>query len=301
MDKLAAITLFTKVVETGSFSEAGRQSGISPSSVSRRIDELERWVGATLFHRTTRKLNLTDAGRSFHGRTRAILLDLEEARTLAGQRQDRPSGLVRMTVPEGMEHHLSPALSDFQADWPEVSFVLDFSARITDLVGEGFDLALRVGGMEDSTLKARWMAAAPRYLCASQAYLDREGTPERPEDLEAHNCLVYRATPGHNLWRFKSGNRRIDVRASGNIAANSGVALVNAARDGRGIILSPGWLVGAALASGDLVAILPEVEPDPARLPVYAVHPYQRFVPPKVKVLVDFLARRFGDTYDWRR
>lgn len=299
LDRLGAISLFAKAVETGSFSEAGRQSGLSPSSVSRRIDELEGWIGAALFHRTTRKLNLTEAGFSFHERTHDILLDLEEARTVAGQLQDHPSGLIRMTVPEGMEHHMSPALSDFQALWPDVSLVLDFSARIVDLVGEGFDLAIRIGQMEDSTLKARSIAAAQRFLCASKQYLMEAGTPNRPEDLENHNCLIFKALPGYNIWRFKSGNGTIDVRASGSFSANSGNALVNAAREGRGIILSPGWLVGSSLAKGDLVEILPEFSPNPARVPLYAVHPYQRFVPPKVTALVDFLAGRFGDDYDW--
>lgn len=301
MDRLGAISLFAKVVETGSFSEAGRQSGLSPSSVSRRIDELEGWVGSALFHRTTRKLHLTEAGLSFYERTHDILLGLEEARTVAGQLQDHPSGVIRMTVPEGMEHHLSPAFSDFQAQWPDVRLILDFSARIADLVGEGFDLAIRIGQMEDSTLKARKIAAARRYLCASRRYLEEAGTPKRPDDLENHNCLIYRALPGYNIWRFKSGGGTIDIRASGSFSANSGNALVNAACDGRGIILSPGWLVGPSLANGDLVEIMPKFTPNPARVPLYAVHPYQRFVPPKVQTLVDFLARRFGDDYDWRR
>ena len=301
LDRLDALSLFAKAVETGSFSEAGRQAGLAPSSVSRRIDELEGWVGSVLFHRTTRQLTLTEAGQSFYARTRDILLDLEEARTVAGQLQDRPAGLIRMTVPEGMEHHLSPALSDFQTRWPDVGLVLDFSPRIADLIGEGFDLAIRVGDMADSTLKARKIAAAQRYLCASAQYLATAGTPARPEDLEDHNCLIYRAVPGYNVWRFETGNGTVDVRASGSFSANSGNALVNAARDGRGIVLSPGWLVGPSLATGDLVEILPGVSPSPARVPLYAVHPYRRFVPPKVTALVDFLARRFGDDYDWRR
>ena len=301
MDRLAAISLFAKAVETGSFSEAGRQSGLSPSTVSRRIDELEGWVGSALFHRTTRKLSLTEAGLSFYERTRGIPLDLEEARTVAGRRRDHPSGLIRMTVPDGMERHLSPALSDFQTQWPDISLVLDFSARIVDLVAEGFDLALRIGQMEDSTLKIRKIAAARRYLCASKSYLEAAGTPKRPKDLEDHNCLIYRARPGYNLWRFKTRSGTIDIRASGSFSANSGNALVNAARDGRGIILSPGWLAGPSLANGDLVEIMPGVSPHPARLPLYAVHPYQRFVPPKVTTLVDFLAKRFGDDYDWSR
>jgi DNA-binding transcriptional LysR family regulator len=300
LDRLGAISLFAKAVETGSFSEAGRQSGVSPSSVSRRIDELENWIGSALFHRTTRQLVLTDAGRSFYERTRAILLDLEEARTVAGQLEDRPTGLIRMTVPEGMEHHLSPAISEFQAQWPDVSIVMDFSATVTDLIAEGFDLAIRVGQLEDSTLKTRRIAAARRHLCASKEYILNAGKPKRPKDLEHHNCLVYRAHLGYNVWRFETRSGIVNVRASGNFAANSGNALVNAARNGQGIIMSPGWLVGSFLADGELIELLmPKCSPEPARVPLYVVHPYDKFVPPKVKTLIGFLARRFCDTYDW--
>ena len=299
MDRLGALSLFAKAVETGSFSEAGRQSGLAPSSVSRRIVELEAWIGAALFHRTTRKLNLTEVGRSFYERTRHILLDLEEARTVAAQLEDHPSGLVRLTAPTSMEHHLTAAIGEFQARWPGVSFALAFSDRIVDLVGEGFDLAVRIGRLEDSTLKARKIAEARRYLCASRRYLEQAGTPKRPEELEDHNCLIFRTHLGYNVWRFKTNDHIVDVRASGNFSANSGNTLVGAARDARGLILAPEWLVGPSLASGELVEVLPKHPPDPDRTPLYAVHPYQRFVPPKVKTFVDFLVKRYGKGYDW--
>ena len=299
MDRLGALTLFAKAVETGSFSEAGRQSGLAPSSVSRRIVELEGWVGAALFHRTTRKLNLTEVGRSFYERTRGILLDLEEAKVMAAQLEDHPSGLIRLTIPASMERHLTVAIGEFQARWPGVRFALTFTDRVVDLVGEGFDLAVRLGRLEDSTLRARKIGEARRYLCASPRYLDRAGAPGRPEDLAGHNCLIFRTHPGYNVWRFKAGGRTIDVRASGSFSANSGNALINAARDGMGLVLVPEWLVGPSLAIGELVEVLPKHQPVPDRTPIYAVHPYQRFVPPKVKTFVDFLAKRFGKGYDW--
>ena len=137
MDRLGALSLFAKAVETGSFSEAGRQSGLAPSSVSRRIVELKGWVGATLFNRTTRKLNLTEVGRSFYERTRGILLDLEEAKVVAAELEDHPSGLVRLTIPASMERHLTAAICEFQSRWPGVQFALTFTDRVVDLVGEG--------------------------------------------------------------------------------------------------------------------------------------------------------------------
>ncbi len=299
LDKLGALTLFAKAVETGSFSEAGRQSGLAPSSVSRRIVELEAWVGAVLFHRTTRKLNLTEVGRSFYERTRGILLDLEEAKVMAAQLEDHPSGLIRLTIPASMERHLTAAMGEFQARWPGVRFALTFTDRVVDLVGEGYDLAVRMGRLEDSTLRARKIGEARRYLCASPRFLVRAGTPQRPEDLADHNCLIFRTHPGYNVWRFKSGGKTVDVRASGSFTANSGNALISAARDSMGLILAPEWLVGPYLANGELVEILPNHPPVPDRTPLYAVHPYQRFVPPKVKTFVEFLVKRYGTGYDW--
>jgi DNA-binding transcriptional LysR family regulator len=299
MDKLGALSLFAKTVETGSFSEAGRQSGLAPSSVSRRIVELEGWVGATLFHRTTRKVNLTEVGRSFYERTRGILLDLEEAKVMAAQLEDHPSGLIRLTIPASMERHLTAGIGEFQARWPGVHFALTFTDRVVDLVGEGYDLAVRIGQLQDSTLRARKIGEARRFLCASPRYLDRTGAPESPEDLADHNCLIFRTHPGYNVWRFKSGARTVDVRASGSFSANDGNALIHAARDARGLILAPVWLVGLSLATGELVEVMPKHPPVPDRTPLYAVHPYQRFVPPKVKTFVEYLVKRYGKSYDW--
>lgn len=299
MDRLAALSLFTKVVEAGSFSEAGRRMGLAPSSVSRRMVELEAWVGATLFHRTTRQLRLSDVGQRFHERVPGILLDLEEARVVAAQLEDHPAGLLRLSVPDSMERHMTIAMCVFQARWPGVCFSFDFTDRVVDLVAEGFDLALRIGRLQDSTLKARKITEARRILCASPRYLEKAGWPERPEDLADHNCLTFRTHPGYNVWRFATAKTTLDVRASGSFSANSGRALMAAACDGLGLILAPEWLVGGALAQKNLVEVLPDFAPVPDRTPLYMVHPYQRFVPPKVRTFVDFLVGRFGKDYDW--
>ena len=218
---------------------------------------------------------------------------------MAAQLEDHPSGLVRLTIPASMERHLTAGIGEFQARWPAVHFALTFSDRVVDLVGEGFDLAVRIGRLEDSTLRARKIGEVRRYLCASPRYLNRAGTPEHPEDLAAHNCLTFRTHPGYNIWHFKARGRTVGVRASGNFSANSGNALIIAARDARGLILAPEWLVGPSLATGELVEVMPKNPPAPDLTPIYAVHPYQRFVPPKVKTFVDFLAKRYGKAYDW--
>ena len=300
MDQLGAIALFNKVVETGSFSEAGRQANLAPSSVSRRVVDLEGWLGATLFHRTTRKLNLTEVGRSFHERTRHILLDLEEARTIAASLEDKPAGLVRISVPASLEQHIVVATALFQDRWPEVTFGLISTDRKVDLVAEGFDIAIRAGQLKDSTLRARKLTDVTRRLCASPQYLAIAPKLANPRDIEEHQCLALRRGPGSNTWRFRRGRRVVSVEAGGGFTANSGNMLVTAARHGRGLILSPDWILGPALARGDLVEVLSEFEPYPRSSGLYAVHPYQRFIPPKVRIFVDFLVERFSDNYDWR-
>ncbi|MBL4684799.1 MAG: LysR family transcriptional regulator [Nannocystaceae bacterium] len=301
MDQLGALSLFNKVVETGSFSEAGRQSNLAPSSVSRRVSDLEAWVGATLFHRTTRKLNLTEVGRLFHERTRNILLDLEEARVIAAESEDKPSGLVRITLPASLESHIVVATAIFQAKWPDVSFGLTSTDRKVDLVGEGFDLAIRAGRLNDSTLRARKIAEVPRSLCASPRYLASAPPLVCPQDVAHHECLTLGRKSGDHTWRFKDGDSIIEVRASGRMAANSGNMLLTAARNGCGLMLSPAWVMGPSIASGELVRVLPDTPPDPPYSALYVVHPYQRFIPPKVRVLIDFLVGYFGDSYDWSR
>ena len=299
MDQLGAIALFNKVVETGSFSEAGRQSNLVPSSVSRRIVDLEGWVGAALFHRTTRKLNLTEAGRLFHERSRSILLDLEEARTTAAALEDTPSGLVRVSVPASLEQHIVVATALFQARWPDVSFGLTSTDRKVDLVAEGFDIAIRAGRLADSTLRARKFAEVTRRLCASPQYLATAPPLNHPRDIANHSCLALRRNPGYNLWRFTDADEVVEVRASGQFTANTGNMLVTAARHGRGLMLSPDWIMGPPIARGELVKLLPNHTPYPATSPLHAVHPYQSFIPPKVKVFIDFLIERFRDDYDW--
>lgn len=299
MDRLGAISLFTKVVETGSFSEAGRQTGRSPASVSRQIKELEEWIGGRLFTRTTRKITLTEIGRSYYGRVRHILLDLEEAQVIAAGMQDYPTGNIQITVPASLESHLTVAAANFQARWPGVEFSFSVTDEVVDLVKEGFDMAIRIGRLQDSTLKARKISEAKRVICASPKYLEASGTLERAEHLQNHNCLTFSASPGYNIWQFRRGSKTIDIRAEGRFRTNSGPALVCAARLDMGIILVPEWLVSPFLKSGELVSLLKNDQLSEATTPIYAVHAYERFVPPKVKIFIDYLVERFGGNYDW--
>ena len=299
VDRLEGIALFNKVVEVGSFSEAGRQSNLSPSSVSRSVVELEDWVGATLLHRTTRRLRLTEVGRVFHERSKEILLDLEEARVTAGQLENVPAGLLRVSMPASLEQHLVVAASLFQERWPQVSFSLVSSDRPVDLVAEGFDMVVRSGTLDDSTLRARKIVEVKRTLCGSPQYLEAAPALTHPRDIEGHDCLILGRARSHRNWRFTRGKAECQVRASGRFVANSGNMLVSAARRGRGLVLSPDWIVGPYLASGELVEVLPDFTPSPAASTLYAVHPFQRFIPPHVRLFIDFLVERFAGNYDW--
>jgi len=299
MDYLGAIALFNKIVEAGSFSEAGRQSNLSTSSVSRRIGELEAWVGATLLHRTTRKLSLTEVGRVFHQRTKDILLDLEEARITAAQLENQPAGLMRVSMPASLEQHIVVAASLFQARWPDVSFNLVSSDRSVDLIAEGFDLVIRAGALRDSTLRARKIADVRRRLCASKEYLKNAPDLNHPRDIENHDCLILSRTQNTKIWLFSDGGKIQDVRASGKFIANSGNMLNSAARNGRGLLLAPDWIVAPSIASEELVELLPDFSPHPSVSTLYAVHPYQRFVPPHVRLFIEYLSERFSEDYDW--
>lgn len=300
MDTIAAMRMFTRVVETGSFSAAGRQLGTAPSSVSRLIGELEYDLGARLFHRTTRKLSLTEAGRLYHARAIGILLDVEEAWLAVSEITDAPSGVLRVNIPASLAcRHMIPAVSAFQERYPAVRTAVSVTDRMVDLVEEGFDLAIRIGHLSDSSLVARRLGAARRAVCASPAYLKKNAAPKTPEDLARHSCITFRTHPGANGWAFKGPKGRSVVRVSGALFANDGPTLVSAAVAGLGLVLVPRWLTGTEIKRQELRVVLDDYTPDPSDTPFYAVYPHQRHLPPKVRVFIDFLVERFGQETEW--
>ena len=301
MDNLAGLRVFTRVVESESFSAAGRDLGLAPSSVSRRIGELEQALGVRLFHRSTRKLSLTEAGETYYERSREILRALEEAALAVSERRAEPSGVLRLTAPTSLApRHIAPAIAAFQARYPLVTLVMSVTDRTADILGEGFDLAIRAGRLEDSSLVARKLGEARRLACASPAYLERAGRPTHPEELRDHACLTFRRHAGSNLWRFLKDGETHEVRASGPFVADDSETLVSAACSGLGIVLGPEWLVGPALGTGALFKVLPDYAAEPATTPLYAVTPPGPHLAPKIRAFVDFLAARFARNYDWR-
>ncbi len=295
MDTIAAVRCFMRVVDAGSFSGAGRQLGLAPSSVSRQIADLEEQLGATLFHRTTRKLSLTEAGHTYLERAARIIHEIDEAQLAVARLDGSPTGILRVTMPSGVGRFLlADAVPAFCDRYPAVQIVLSMTDRLVDLVDMGIDLAIRIGRQRDSSLVARKIGESPRVVCGSPAYLKRCGQPKTPAELADHDCLTWREHPGSNLWRFEGEEGRSEVQASGSLFASNADALAAAAIGGLGLVLLPDWNVGLELRDGRLRPVLSNYRAVPAISAIYAVYPRNPHLPPKVRAFIDFLVERFS-------
>jgi DNA-binding transcriptional LysR family regulator len=301
MDRLAAIEAFVRVAECGSFSKAAERLHSSKSVVSRQVGALEAELGARLLHRTTRALTLTEAGRSYFEQAARILTDLAEANASVGQLQAAPRGRLRVSAPMSFGFlHLAPAVPDFLDRYPDVEIELAMNDRYVDLVDEGFDMAVRIGKLEDSSLVARKLAPARRTVCAAPAYLQARGIPASPDDLKAHECLCYSNVGLSQEWRFvRPDGRPWPVEVRGRLHANNGDALRAAALRGFGLAVLPSFLVGHDFQSGALVSVLDAFMAQDSA--VHAVYPHARHLSPKVRAFVDFLAERFSPDPYWDR
>jgi DNA-binding transcriptional LysR family regulator len=293
MDRFHAIEAFVKVVEAGSFARAADRLGVSVSSVSRHVTELEAHLDARLLNRTTRRLSLTEIGRAFHERCVQLLADLEEAEESAGEGALAPRGTLRLTcgVTFGTRH-IAPAVTEFMARYPELRFDVELSDRLGDLVDEGFDAAVRIGAVGGQNLVARKVGVTQLVCCAAPAYLARHGEPRVPEDLTAHACLTYAYAPQSGLWPFRdTDGRERSVRITGPVHANNGAFLEALAVAGVGIAFEPDFVVGPDVKAGRLVKILRTFLPRAA--PIHVVYPSRRHLSAKVRAFTDFLAQRF--------
>ncbi|MGP1395584.1 MAG: LysR family transcriptional regulator [Inquilinaceae bacterium] len=292
------LEIFVRVVATQNLSAAGRDLGLSPAVVSKRLAGLEDRLGARLLQRTTRRVTVTEEGAGFHERAVRILADLEEAEASLSNRRLAPRGTLRVTTPAAFgRQHLSPAMPDYLARYPEVQLDLNLTDSFIDIIDQGFDLAVRIDEPKDSTLVARRLAPNRRVICAAPAYLARHGTPRVLEDLADHNCLALDHQP---VWTFEDAGVERRIRVSGNLRTNNGEVLRDAAVAGLGIALKSTWDVGAYLQSGALVTLLTGYGVS-TRLALYAVYPSARLLSPKVRTFVDFLAARFGPEPYWDR
>lgn len=298
MDRLDDLLAFIKVVEARSFTAAAAKLGISKSVVSRRMADLENRLGARLLNRTTRQLSVTEVGQAFYERSVRIVADLEEAERAVADLHAAPRGTLKVSAPMSFGRlHLAPAVAAFLTQQPAIEVELDLNDRYVDLVDEGYDLAIRIGRLKDSTLIARRLAPSRRVVVGSPDYFGRHGKPHAPDDLTAHNCLIYTNTPLAEQWQFRVDGEVRPIRVSGNLKANNGDMLREAALAGVGITVLPTFLVGDALAKGALECVLCPYTISEAG--VHAVYPHNRHLSPKVRAFVDFLAGRFGTAPYW--
>jgi DNA-binding transcriptional LysR family regulator len=299
MPDLSAMAVFARVVERESFTRAAQDLGLSKSAVSKQVRRLEDGLGVRLLNRTTRRLSLTEAGTAFYEGCQKALSEAEAAEQAVTHLAMAPRGVLRVNAPMSFGFlHVGPALPDFLSACPELSLDLTLNDRMVDLVEEGYDMAVRIGVLPDSSLVARRLAPCRLLPCAAPDYLAARGRPALPEELGRHDCLVYSYRSGGLQWHFRGpeGVRRIKV--AGRLRVNNGDALLAAALGGLGVALLPSFIAGEALRAGRLERLLPgwrEAE-EPS---VYAVYPAGRNLSPKVRVLVDFLAARFGDPPYW--
>lgn len=285
---------FATVVEKGSFTAAAEALGISKPVVSKQISRLERHLGVQLLQRTTRRLHLTQAGEVFASYSQRIMSDVREAEQSVLPMQTEPQGRLRISAPESLAMSLLPeTLLTFQQHYPKVELDVRISGRFVDLVEEGIDVALRVGELEDSSLIARQLMPCRFHSCASPDYLKTQGTPQYPDELSEHNCLVYSQSPRSDTWTFKDKNGNdLSIKVKGNLRSDTGRLLLSAALKGNGIFIAPTYMVADALAEGKLESVLDDYSP--ASTALYVVYPYSKLVSSKVRTFVDYLVEAWG-------
>jgi DNA-binding transcriptional LysR family regulator len=291
MDKLAAIRAFVSVAEEGGFSAAARELGLSKSAASRQIAALEEALGAQLLKRSTRSVKLTDSGYAYLERCRALLADLEEADQAVAALHNEPKGLLKVNAPMSFGvSHAAPAVADFMARYPDLQVALILNDRFIDPYDEGFDITLRIGALEDSSLAARKLAQIEMGLYASPAYIGKHGRPRGPDDLGSHVALHYGKPSAQTEWELRGAAKTVSIRYR--LCSNNGDVLRITALAGLGIALIPAFLVREELRRGTLVALLDGFEPKPIDL--YAIYPPTRFLAAKVRLFIDFLAQRLA-------
>lgn len=294
MDRLESMAIFVRVVERGSFSAAAEEFRLTGTMVGHHVRALEARLGGRLLNRTTRRQSLTELGAEYYERCRRILTDVRDAESLGVELRDEARGRLRVVAPVSFGvHALAPACIDYREAHPAVDIDFVLSDRAVDLVDEGFDVAVRVGELPDSSLVARRLRPYRSVVCAAPAYLERHGTPSVPADLTAHRCLGFAHPVAGRRWRLAGPDGEVVVPVSLVLTANNGEALKMAALVGLGIIMQPEVLLADDLHAGRLVRILPDYAP--ASRSMHLLFAADRRPPAKIRTFVDFLIERFGD------
>lgn len=295
--------VFSKVVAAGSLSAAARELGVSPAVVSRTLAALETRLGVRLVNRTTRSLHLTDEGASYYETSQRILAEIDEADAAVTSHRVEPQGVLRVALPASFGHqHIAPLVPRFAERYPKVELALSLSDRSINLIEEGFDLAVRIAELKDSSLAARKLAPNRRVVCASPAYLRAHGEPKTPQDLAKHNCLVASWEHGFAMtWEYKSPTgKRGTVRVTGRYACDNWEVLRDWAVAGLGVALKSTWDVRRQLEEGSLVPLLAGYDFG-TDVGIYAMYPHRRHLPAKTRAFIDFLAESFGPEPYWDR
>lgn len=299
MDRFENMDTFIRVVEVGSITGAAARLGTAKSAVSRRLKELETHLGVELFHRTTRRMNLTETGRAFYHQSVRILEDTREAELSISQAHGTLKGCLKVALPSSFGlMHMGPAINEFLQEHPEIEFDLDFNDREVDLMQEGFDLAIRIANLPDSSLIARRLAPIRAVICASPDYLEKMGVPQTLEELINHRCLVYSLLPDFEHWHLVDAKGDvIKTKINPYIKSTTGEFLRDAAVNGQGIILVPSFIAYKEIERGELVPLFTEYKPP--QIDAFAIYPQTRHLSKRVRAFVDFLVKRFEGTPCW--
>ena len=293
MNKFQEITTFTAVVDSGSFVKAADRLNMSKAAVSRHLVDLETRLGIRLLHRTTRKLSLTEEGEIFYGRCKEILETIESAENEITSHTDDVSGHIRINAPFSFGiRKLAPLWGMFHQKYPKVTLDVVLSDRLVDVVDEGYDIAIRIAALSNSTMVSKKLTDTRIVLCASPKYLKEHGIPKKPADLANHQVINYSYWAGKEEWIFNGPNGKESVNIKPFMQTNNGDTCLIAALANQGIVLQPSFIVGDAIRAGDLVEIMPKYKS--IELGIYAIFPTRQHIAPKVRVLIDFLVEYFS-------
>jgi DNA-binding transcriptional LysR family regulator len=294
MDQITAMRAFVRVVQTGSFSAVARESDTGQATISKRVAGLESLLGVKLLNRSSRDISLTEPGQSYYDKAVVILAELDEAEAEARSQTVRPQGTLRISAPIPFGRMiLAPLLPEFLERYPTIQVDLMLNDKFVDLISEGIDVAIRAKQLEDSSLIARPLFENPMRLIAAPSYLQRYGRPEKPEQLSAHNCLVYSLQKSGKHWPFKRQQKSITVTVNGNFQCDNGDTLLEMARAGSGIAQLPIWMIDQHLKAGQLTTLLDDYQAD--AIPFHAIYPKHRYTPLKVRSFIDFIKAKIDD------
>ena len=300
MGQFRQISTFVEVVARGSLSAAARAEGIAPAMIGRRLDALEARLGVKLLQRTTRKLVLTDEGAAFLDDCQRILAELEEAESAVAERSARATGHLMISAPAGFgRQHVAPLLPSFLSEHQDLTATLNMTDRVTDIVGEGIDVAIRIASLADSNLVSVKLADNERVVVAAPSYLKRHGTPETLADLARHNCLAISSEGSQRGWTFREHGKNVVVKVGGNMGCNDGQVLHEWALAGKGLAWRSMWEVGSEIEAGKLRTVLADFAA-PGN-DIHAVFAQRRHLPLRVRAFVDFLRRAYAQPDYWRR